>query len=75
MFYEMQGSLFTVTPCKIKIKEQITYFQHTFQHMHYHSKREVREYSEEIMDQIRTKMIRTDNELCISMSDVKTLLG
>jgi hypothetical protein len=48
---ETCGNLFTETPSIIKIKTQITYFQHTMaQNVHYHSKGEEREHSEETLE-------------------------
>ena len=62
-----------VIPYEIKIQKQITYSQHTMaQDIHYHSKMEEGEDSEEMLDQSKTE--NRLGKLCISMSDVKMLL-
>ena len=45
----------TEIPCKIKIENQIMYFQHTVVQYIHHSKREEGEHSEEILNQWKTE--------------------
>jgi hypothetical protein len=53
---ETHVNLLTVTPCKIKIKNQITYFQHIMaQDIHEHPKIEEREAREEARVQCKTE--------------------
>lgn len=70
----MHDNLLTVTQCKIKIKKQVTYFQHTMaQDIHYHPKRVEREHGGKYWAKARPKTSWTNSKLCISTSDDKTL--
>jgi hypothetical protein len=52
----------TVIPYKIKMRKQITYFQYAgAQDIHYHSKREVEERSEKVLDQSKMETQQTSN--------------
>ena len=48
----LSGNLFSVTPSKIKIKKQITYFLNTVAHnVYYNSKNEEKEHRKDILNE------------------------
>jgi hypothetical protein len=62
IYFKTQSSLFIASP--YKIKERITYFQHTIaQNIHYHSKREKEGHSKKILDQSYTENQQSKHQI------------
>lgn len=71
VFSETQGNLLILTT--IKFKKQVMYFQHIMaQNIHYHYRREWREYSEEILGQSKNEIHQ--GKLQILLLDSSNLL-
>lgn len=70
---EIHCNLLTLTPWKITMKKQITYFQHTMsRYLYCHSKMEERGHNKEILDQSKIEISWANSKLRISIYDVKT---
>lgn len=71
---ETSGNFFIVPLIKSRLKKQVIYFQNTMaQNTYYHSEREEREYSEEILNQSKTENQQGELQILHLMCEVQEI--